>query len=53
MKKTYGKPEADKISFNYRNQVVVASGNNNNPNDNIVCGTTSGSMFGFDSTCNQ
>lgn len=27
MKKTYSKPEADKISFNYRDQVVAASGN--------------------------
>ena len=26
MKKTYVKPEADKISFNYRDQVVAASG---------------------------
>ena len=25
MKKTYVKPEADKISFNYRDQVVAAS----------------------------
>ena len=25
MKKTYSKPEADKISFNYRDQVVAAS----------------------------
>ena len=25
MKKTYAKPEADKISFNYRDQVVAAS----------------------------
>ena len=25
MKKTYEKPEADKISFNYRDQVVAAS----------------------------
>ena len=26
MKKTYEKPEADKIAFNYRDQVVAASG---------------------------
>lgn len=26
MKKMYEKPEADKISFNYRDQVVAASG---------------------------
>ena len=25
MKKTYAKPEADKIAFNYRDQVVAAS----------------------------
>lgn len=28
MKKAYSKPEADKISFNYRDQVVAASGGN-------------------------
>lgn len=27
MKKVYEKPEADKIAFNYRDQVVAASGN--------------------------
>lgn len=27
MKKTYVTPEADKIQFNYRDQVVAASGN--------------------------
>ena len=28
MKKVYAKPEADKIEFNYRDQVVAASGDN-------------------------
>lgn len=32
MKRTYMKPEADKIVFHYRNQVVAASGGNENGN---------------------
>lgn len=30
MKKTYMKPEAEKISFNYRDQVVAASSSDDN-----------------------
>lgn len=34
MKKKYFKPEADKISFNYRDQVVAASSGGDNGNSN-------------------
>lgn len=35
MKKMYVKPEADKITFNYRDQVVAASGGSNGGNSMV------------------
>ena len=39
MKKAYSKPEADKISFNYRDQVVAAS---SGPGDGSGTGNNGG-----------
>lgn len=36
MKKLYTKPEADKISFNYRDQVVAASSDSGSGDDSFV-----------------
>lgn len=36
MKRTYIKPEAEKISFNYRDQVVAASSDGNSGNSDFM-----------------
>lgn len=38
MKQTYETPSAEKIQFNYRDQVVVASGMNNNMLGTVTTG---------------
>lgn len=54
MKKAYSKPEADKISFNYRDQVVAASAGTSG-DDNFwddLGGLIGNSMGSGSSVCN-